>query len=263
MQLSKPSAEVIARWQKLLKQPDREAAVSLLPNAAVCVPLGVGEAAMGELWRLVGLLWRETVVVEPLQKWSEVLRLERVDVVLIDTRQERGHWFGESDLGALARRHPNARVIVYGPAPEGISESISPPVTVVEKGPTERLVARLADWLCVQTRTSIRVPVKLAGEVDGMAVQVIDLSVTGARIAMRKGFVPGSDVTLELVLDETKLQLSCLVRWCRDTPGQVQAGLSFEQVQAEALDVIGRYVDGKALLFRTVSAVRRKAEEPS
>lgn len=269
LQFSKPSGEATTRWQKLLKQeetaaeprgPSLEGSDPRLADA-VCVPLGLNEEAMAELWRLVGLLWRQSVVVEPASTWPEVVAMEKVNVVLVDTRLSPGEWLEPEHLQAFARRHPTARVIVYGPAPQSIAQCITPPVTVVEKGPTERLVSRLAEWLGIETRASIRVPVKVAGKVGKVIGQVVDVSVTGVRFAAKQGFKVNEDVELTLSLEEQDVVVPCRVRWSRETSGQIQTGFSFEQVDQASLDVLSRFVDQKALLFRTVSAVRRKADE--
>lgn len=269
LQFSKPSGEATTRWQKMLKQEEAGAQLAgtaldgpdMRPADAVCVPLGLNEEAMAELWRLVGLLWRQSVVVEPVTAWPEVIAMEKVNVVLVDTRLTPGHWFDPADLQAFAAHHPAARLIVYGPAPIGLSQSLTPPVTVVEKGPTERLVSRLAEWLGIETRASIRVPVKVAGQVGKVIGQVVDVSVTGVRFAANHGFKVNDDVELRLSLDEQDVVVPCRVRWSRETSGQIQTGLSFEQVDQTSLDALSRFVDQKALLFRTVSAVRRKADE--
>lgn len=262
LQFSRPSGEAISRWQRLVKASEGAGDTpSVVADGVVCVPLGFDEAAMAELWRLVGLLWRQSVVVEPLQTWAEVIAMPNVSVVVVDTRKGDGDWFAREQLQLFAAQHPKARLIVYGEAPRGLSDSVSPPVTVVDKGPTERLVARLAEWLGVETRASIRVPVKLAADVAGVFGQVIDLSVTGVRFAANQGLREGQDVEVCVSINDVDLKFQSRVRWSREAAGQVQSGLSFEQVDAATLDLLSQFIDSKALLLRTVTAVRRKADE--
>jgi cellulose synthase (UDP-forming) len=84
-------------------------------------------------------------------------------------------------------------------------------------------------------RAGVRLPIRTQGSVDGYSCEVIDVSITGARLRAPTGSAFGETVSLELHLPGGLVELDARVR--RVIPGEdgVELGLSFEPGQAKAL----------------------------
>ena len=88
-----------------------------------------------------------------------------------------------------------------------------------------------------ERRAGVRLPVLLRGQVDGDRCALLDLSLTGARVATRAGHVvTGDEVVLSVDLGEDQIALRAIVRrLTASRPGKAELGVEFAPGQHTTL----------------------------
>ena len=262
VQLKKANSEAKKRWEALLESGRPAKVDPSDPNARVIALFNFSAAKTTEIGRMLGLLWRPQMVTITVGSWDELFRYHQMHFVLLDVSHGKSPLLDVKEIKRFFA-HFAAPLVIVGDVPAAISNLREryPSLVFAPAITSDKLLSKLGKLLHVPVRNALRIPVRLHGLLGQHACTVADLSLTGARLEIGRAVEVGHVSRLHVELrDDISVSIDVSVRWVREIEGLLQAGVSFEHIDADHMQVLETFVDGKSLLVRGLAAIREHTD---